>query len=109
MLVDTGATHSVVPEDLARRLGLVALPRRVRVQLADGTRRAMPLAAMIVRLLGREAGDTALIGRQGIEPVLGVEALEALGLTVDPRSRRLRPTRARAVLLVSARTLRARR
>jgi predicted aspartyl protease len=63
----------------------------------------MRVGTVLVRLLGREAGDTALIARRGAEPVLGVEALEALGLTVDPRSRKLKPTRARAVLLVSTR------
>jgi predicted aspartyl protease len=63
----------------------------------------MRVGTVLVRLLGREAGDTALIARRGAEPVLGVEALEALGLTVDRRSRKLKPTRARAVLLVSTR------
>ena len=106
VLVDTGATHSVLPSDLAARLGVVASPRPIRVELADGSHRSMRVGAVLVRLLGREAGDTALIARRGAEPVLGVEALEALGLTVDPRSRKLKPTRARAVLLVSTRPTR---
>ena len=106
VLVDTGATHSVLPSDLAARLGVVASPRPIRVELADGSHRSMRVGAVLVRLLGREAGDTALIARRGAEPVLGVEALEALGLTVDPRSRKLRPKRARAVLLVSTRPTR---
>src|SRR5207253_3841813 len=106
VLVDTGATHSVLPSDLATRLGVVASPRPIRVELADGSHRSMRVGAVLVRLLGREAGDTALIARRGAEPVLGVEALEALGLTVDPRSRKLKPTRARAVLLVSTRPTR---
>lgn len=108
MLVDTGATHTLIPSDIADRLGVVPLPRRVRVELADGTRTTMRIGAVIVRLMGREAGDTVLIGRRGVEPILGVEALEALGLTVDPGSRRLKPSRARAVLLVSVRTRRHR-
>jgi predicted aspartyl protease len=66
----------------------------------------MRVGAVLVRLLGREAGDTALIARRDAEPVLGVEALESLGLTVDPRSRKLKPSRARAVLLVSTRPAR---
>jgi clan AA aspartic protease len=104
VLVDTGATHSVLPSDLADRLGVVRSPRPIRVELADGSHRFMRVGAVLVRLLGREAGDTALIARRGAEPVLGVEALEALGLTVDPRSRKLKPMRARGVLLVSARS-----
>ena len=96
----------MLPSDLAARLGVVASPRPIRVELADGSHRSMRVGAVLVRLLGREAGDTALIARRGAEPVLGVEALEALGLTVDPRSRKLRPKRARAVLLVSTRPTR---
>ena len=90
----------------AARLGVVASPRPIRVELADGSHRSMRVGAVLVRLLGREAGDTALIARRVAEPVLGVETLEALGLTVDPRSRKLKPMRARAVLLVSTRPTR---
>ena len=106
VLVDTGATHSVLPSDLADHLGVVRSPRPIRVELADGSHRSMRVGTVIVRLLGREAGDTALVARREAEPVLGVEALEALGLTVDPRSRKLKPTRARGVLLVSTRAAR---
>src|SRR5207247_2425283 len=81
VLVDTRATHSVLPSDLADRLGVIRSPRSIRVKLADGSHRSMRVGAVLVRLLGREAGDTALIARRGAEPVLGVEALEALGLT----------------------------
>jgi clan AA aspartic protease len=106
VLVDAGATHSVLPADLAERLGVVRSPRPIRVELADGSHRVMRVGTVLVRLCGREAGDTALIARRGAEPVRGVEALEALGLTVDPRSRKLEPPRARAVLLISTRPAR---
>ena len=39
----------------------------------------------IFRIGGREAPATILVGDVA-EPILGVETLEALGLTVDPRS-----------------------
>src|SRR2546423_10304603 len=95
MLVDTWATHTMLPADLAKRLGIVSLRRKMKVELADGSRRSMPFGAALVRLMGREAGDAVVIGPAGIEPILGVEALEALGLKVNPRSRKLEPTRAR--------------
>ena len=53
MLVDTGATHSILPADLADELGIVRSPRPTRVRLADGTRRTMRVGAVLVRLLGR--------------------------------------------------------
>jgi predicted aspartyl protease len=84
MLVDTAATHGVLPADLADRLGVVRSPRKLRVRLADGRTRAVYLGTVLVRLEGREAGDTVLIGPRGVHPLLGVEALEALGLAVEP-------------------------
>src|SRR5207245_2237229 len=56
VLVDTGATHSVLPSDLANRLGVVRSPRSIRVELADGSHRSMRVGAVLVRLLGRDAG-----------------------------------------------------
>jgi predicted aspartyl protease len=103
MLVDTGATYTVLPADLAERLEITVAPRRLRVRLAGGRHKSMRVGTVFVRLLGREAADTALIGRRGLEPLLGAEALEALGLAVDPTSRRLKPTRAHGALLVSVR------
>ena len=99
-LVDTGATYTVVPEDLASRLGTVLSPRPVVVTLADGSERSMFGTTILMRLAGREALVTALITPAGSEPLLGAEALEVLGLAIDPRDGSLRPTRAHAVMAV---------
>jgi predicted aspartyl protease len=50
----------------------------------------------ILGILGREAPGTILVGDVA-EPILGMEILEILGLTVDRRRRRLRKSRAFAV------------
>ena len=96
MLVDTGATFSVIPQALARAVGVKPLRRSVTVTLADGRRVKLEPGTAIFRIGGREAPATILIG-DVVEPVLGVETLEALGLTVDPRKRRLAPSRQYAV------------
>jgi clan AA aspartic protease len=103
LLVDTGATYTLLPEDLAQRLGIAPSPRTVRVSLADGTEKDFHLGTALVRLEQREAGATVLIAPTGSEPLLGVEALEALGLAVDPTTQKLHPTRAHAVLAVGVR------
>ena len=98
MLVDTGATFSVIPPRLARALG-IAKPRRfVRVRLTDGRRVRLGADLAVVQIDGREAPTTILIGKVD-EPILGVEALEALGLVVDPGRKRLSPSRPYAVRL----------
>lgn len=52
----------------------------------------------IIQVDGREAPATILVGKVD-EPILGVEALEALGLVVDPKRKRLTPSRPYAVRL----------
>jgi clan AA aspartic protease len=98
MLVDTGATFSVIPLRLARALGIGRPRRTVRVRLADGRRVRLGAEVAILRIDGREAPATILVGKVD-EPILGVEALEALGLAVDPRRKRLTPSRPYAVRL----------
>ncbi len=98
MLVDTGATFSVIPLRLARLLGIKRPRRSVRVRLADG--RAVRLGAdvVVLQIDRREAPTTVLVGKVD-EPILGVEALEALGLVVDPKRKRLSQSRPYAVRL----------
>jgi clan AA aspartic protease len=103
LLVDTGATYTLLPEDLVQRLGIPPSPRAVRVTLADGSEKDFHLGTVLVRLEEREAGATVLIAPVGSEPLLGVEALEALGLAVDPTTHTLRPTRAHSVMAVGLR------
>ncbi len=98
MLVDTGATFSVIPETLARAVGIKRLRRSATVTLADGRRVKLDAGTAIFRIGGREAPATILVG-DVVEPILGVETLEALGLTVDPRKQRLAPSRGYAVRL----------
>ena len=98
MLVDTGATLSVVPPNLARALGIKQPRRSVSVTLADGRRVKLGADLAVVKIDGRQAPTTLLIGNVS-EPILGVEALEALGLVVDPGKKRLSPSRPYAVRL----------
>lgn len=98
MLVDTGATFSVIPPRLAPALGIKRPRRSVSVRLADGRRIRLGADLVIVQIDGREAPTTVLVGKVD-EPILGVEALEALGLVVDPGKKRLSPSRRYAVRL----------
>jgi clan AA aspartic protease len=98
MLVDTGATYSVIPEALARAVGIKRLRRSVPITLADRQRVKLDAGTAIFRIGARAAPATLLVGEVA-EPILGVETLEGLGLTVDPRRQRLAPSRHYAVRL----------
>ena len=98
MLVDTGATFSLIPDALASAVGIKRLRRSVAVARADGRRVRLAAGTAIFRIGNRQAPATILVGG-AVEPILGVETLEALGLTVDSRRRRLTPSRSYAVRL----------
>lgn len=98
MLVDTGATYSVISDELARSVGIKRLRRSVSITLADRRRVRLDAGTAIFQIGVREAPAILLVGDVA-EPILGVETLEGLGLTVDPRRRRLVPSRSYAVRL----------
>jgi predicted aspartyl protease len=98
MFVDTGATFSVLPPALADDIGIIRVSRTYRMTLADGSGVEMEVGTAFFRVLDREAPATVLIGSVD-EPILGVETLEALGLTVDPTTGTLHKKRSYAVRL----------
>lgn len=98
MFVDTGATFSAIPQALADRLGIEPRRKRFAAKLGDGRVVKMKVGFAGFKINGREAPNIVLIGPVE-EPILGVEALEALGMSVDPSSGSLKPTRAYAVRL----------
>lgn len=102
MLVDTGATYSLISPELEEELGVSRFPQKETVTLANGQKIEADIGAVRVEVAGRSAVTLALIGACD-EPLLGVEALEALGLSVDPSDLSLKPTRGYAVRLGGSR------
>jgi len=95
-LVDTGASLTVIPRDLARRVG-IAPGRSVPVQLAGGRTARMPVGSAFILLDGRRAPCTVLIAPGG-DVLLGAETLELLGASVDLKRRRLKLARKTALM-----------
>ena len=102
-LVDTGATYTMLPEAVAREIGVALHANLFTFALADDSTITASVGTVGIELAGRRAPITTAVLPGDIEPLLGVEALEALGLRVDPQSGTLEPTRSRAVLLVGVR------
>ncbi|MBI2919188.1 MAG: aspartyl protease family protein [Chloroflexi bacterium] len=93
MFVDTGSTFSLISESLARDIGAIFVDEKQQVELFDGRLQEYPVAIASIELLGRKAvGQAFLVGNNG-EAVLGVLALEALGVAVDPTTGEVRPSR----------------
>lgn len=82
LLVDTGATLSVLPLALAERLDLKST-RSQRVVIAGGQRDVWPIAEARLSLNGDEITTPCFIAPEG-PALLGAVALESLFLAVDP-------------------------
>ena len=88
-LVDTGATDSLVPRDQLEAIGLQALGQR-RYELANGSELNMDITIGRIEFMGEFVGGTIIMGEPGTEPILGVTALESVGIDVDPRNQTLK-------------------
>ena len=88
-LVDTGATDSLVPRPHLEAIGLA--PRGQRIyELADGSELRLDVTVAEIEFMGEIVGGTVIFGEAGVEPLLGVTALESVGIEVDPVSQRLK-------------------
>lgn len=88
-LVDTEAINSLVPRDRLEEVGLRPVARRICC-LADGREDETDITVAQLEFMGGVIGSTIVVGEEGTEPLLGLTALESMGIGVDPRSRQLR-------------------
>ncbi|ABP49683.1 conserved hypothetical protein [Pyrobaculum arsenaticum DSM 13514] len=93
LLVDTGATYTVLPSSLLEGLGVVT-DRTVKLRLADGRvveRRVGEIGIEINRY--RASATPVVFGDEGVY-LLGSVTMEQLGVMPDPVGKRLRPVEA---------------
>lgn len=88
-LVDTGAVDSLVPARHLRALGIEPRGKRM-YELADGTEVTLEVGGAEIEFMGDRVFTTVVFGADDAEPILGVTALESVGIEVDPRSQRLK-------------------
>jgi len=89
-LVDTGASHTVVPGSILRGLGILP-EERWPFELADGRTIECDVAETRVRIDGRHRHTVIVFGEERSKPLLGAATLEAFRLAPDPVGRRLIP------------------
>ncbi len=91
LLADSGALYSIIPEAVLRDIGIQPYGYET-FTLADGSRIRREVGNAFFRINGRQAPTPVIFGKKGDGSLLGVIALESLGLTIDPRTGKLRPT-----------------
>ena len=87
-LVDSGATYTVVPDKILKKIGIKPQGEE-EFSLADGTIIKRKVGTALYEFEGIERGAPVLFGETGDSQLLGVMTLEALGLTLDPFKRKL--------------------
>lgn len=88
-LVDTGAVDSLVPRKHLHAIGLVPKAQRT-YELADGSEAKFDITTGDLEFMGEIVGSTIIFGADEAEPILGVTALESVGIEIDPRSQTLK-------------------
>ncbi len=88
-LVDTGAVDCLIPKKHLEEIGLTPKGKRT-YELADGSEVKMDITTGEIEFMGDIVGATLIFGADDAEPVLGVTALESVGIEVDPRTQRLK-------------------
>lgn len=89
-LIDSGAIYSVVPARILKRLGIKPLTTE-EFRLADGTTIRRKKGVALFRYGQRAGGADVIFGERDDSVLLGAFTLEALGLSLDPLRRELRP------------------
>jgi len=91
-LVDSGATYTLLPEPVWRRIGLT--PKREHTfVLVDGRTVTRKVSECYIILPQGEAHTPVILGEPGDEALLGVVTLEILGFVFNPLTRELQPMR----------------
>jgi len=91
VLVDTGATTLVLPEDVIQRLGIPVV-RTVKTRLGNGEVISRILHGPVrLLVLGRVVNVDVLSAPTGVPALLGQIPLEGLDFVIDPRNQRLIP------------------
>ena len=86
-LVDTGATRSAIPPEIAKKLGLNILAYAVR-KMADGSRVRVGICSPIgFEIMGRESFEDAYV--MGDEVLIGQTILETTDLLVDCKNQQV--------------------
>jgi clan AA aspartic protease len=88
-LVDPGATDSMAPADEMERLG-IRKEGKMSCETADGTVKEFPFGLVRIEFMGETTAGRVIFGEPGSEPLLGVTALESVGIMVDPANKTLK-------------------
>ena len=88
-LVGTGATDSMAPGSELQRVSIRPVGK-TSYELANGSVVEYPFGLAQIEFMGEVTAGRVIFGPEGTEPILGVTALESVGITIDPTNQTLK-------------------
>jgi clan AA aspartic protease len=88
-LVDSGATDTLAPSEYLRKAGIKPIGK-MAYELADGSVQEFKYGLGQIEFMGETTAGRLIFGPNDCEPLLGVTALESVGILVDPANRTLK-------------------
>jgi len=72
-----------------RKVGIQPVGK-MRYELANGQVAEYPFGLARIEFMGEITAGRVIFGPEGTEPILGITALESVGITIDPTNRTLK-------------------
>ena len=88
-LVDSGATDTLAPAAELRKIGVKPVGK-MAYELADGSLQEHEFGLVEIAFMGEVTAGRVIFGPDNAEPLLGVTALESVGIIVDPANQTLK-------------------
>jgi len=88
-LVDTGATDRLASALELKKIGVREVGRTA-YEPANERVEEYSFGLVEIAFMGEITAGRVIFGPDGVEPILGVTALESVGITIDPASRTLK-------------------
>ena len=88
-LVDSGATDTLAPAAELRKIGVEPVGKNA-YELADGSLQEYEFGLVDISFMGEITAGRVIFGPDNAEPLLGVTALESVGIVVDPANKTLK-------------------
>ena len=88
-LVDTAATDSMAPSNELEKIGVIR-EGKMSYELADGTVKEYAYGLVRIEFMGEITAGRVIFGSSEAEPLLGVTALESVGIMVDSANKTLK-------------------
>jgi len=88
-LVDTGSTDCLAPAKELRKIGIMPVGKTTH-ELADGSPKELEFGIAVIEFMGDITAGRIIFAPDNTEPILGVLALESVGIIVDPKTQTLK-------------------